>query len=803
MSFPLFGFDPVMLSTGAAIGAGGALLLGLGIYRLTAHSRLKRLETEHKRNLKNLTLLQSAVNAGGEAILLWPAGSDDELASSQLHDILAIPAMVRKVGLVDVLNLFDGSARTELDLATSGLRRNGENFRFTLPSQRLKRTFSIEGTRLQTEKGAFLGDVMRIRDRTDELNEINKLSFEAKNLNSESRRLRDLLESLPIPVWQRAQDLNITYANKAYKQAAEGDPVTAGGKKFELGAGSFGADGRSLAQKVATQKKPAAERHHIVVQGSRRLMEFHEIPLLGNVEGTIQGLAGCALDYSPVDEAKKELLRQEKVQDELLESLEAAIVIFGKDKRLKFFNTSFAELMKLEATWLNTKPDLGELIEAFRERRLLPEVTDFPAYKRGWTDMFTTLLEPRDELLHLPDGRAMRMLATPHPQGGLIFVFDDVTDRIRLQESHSILSAVQKETIDNLYEAVAVFGEDGKLKLFNPPYTMLWNLDPAKLQDEPHIGDVAEMTKGFFQETQWAEYKNKMLQQWSGRAQEAGRIERKDGSIMDYAVVPLPDGGALFSYVDVSDTVKVEKALRERAEALEAADQLKSEFIANVSYGLRAPLTSIIGFGEILNNDYFGKLNEKQREYSSGILDASQKLLALINDILDLASIEAGYMTLQYTTFDVHSMLASIMNLVRDRAANSGLTIDFECPLEIGSVSADERRLRQVMFNLISNAINFTPSGGRILLQGTKQGSDIVITVSDNGQGIPMEDQARVFNKFERGNTKKAGAGLGLSLVRSIIELHGGKVDLQSTPGKGTVITCRIPAKPRKEKEAA
>ncbi len=789
--------DHLHLLTGAALGASAAGLVFWGVYRLALRPKLSSAVDRNQYLEKSARLLESAINQNTEAVLLWPADSGEEVASSQLHEILNIPTQIRKVGLIDVLNLFDGSSRGELDSYCRGLRANGEAFRLTITSTRLKRTFSIHGARLQSDKGSYLGDVLRIRDRTDELNELSKLTQEVKVLGGEARRLRDVFDAIPVPMWLRGQDLSITFCNKAYKGAVEGDPTTPAslsGKKFEIGAGALGQDGRALAQKAVNNNRPMAERHHIVIGGNRRLVELHEIPLsMGSATASI---AGCALDYSNLDETRRELDRQEKAQGDLLESLDSAIAIFGTDRRLRFFNTAYAELLKLETTWLNTKPDLGELMEAMRDRRLLPEVANFPEFKKSWIELFSSLLDARDELLHLPDGRTWRMLVTAHPLGGLVFIFDDVSDRFKLEASHHMLSQVQRETIDNLYESIAVFGEDGKLKLYNPEFAKLWNIAPEKLQTEPHLSEVAEMTKGFFSgDEKWNEYRQKLIQCHSSRSQEAGRMERSDATVLDYSIVPLPDGGSLFSYVDITDSVKVEKALRERTEALEAADQLKSEFVANVSYGLRAPLTSIIGFSEILNNNYFGKLNDKQKEYTRGILDASQKLLALINDILDLATIEAGYMTLQYSNFDIHPMLASVINYVRDRAAAQGLEINFECPIDIGQISADERRLRQVMFNLLTNAMNFTPSGGKVNLKCERKGKDVIITVADTGQGIPEEDQNRVFEKFERGSGKKSGAGLGLSLVRSLINLHGGSVDLKSIPNKGTTVLVKLPAK--------
>jgi signal transduction histidine kinase len=262
--------------------------------------------------------------------------------------------------------------------------------------------------------------------------------------------------------------------------------------------------------------------------------------------------------------------------------------------------------------------------------------------------------------------------------------------------------------------------------------------------------------------------------------------------------VPLPDGNVLLSYLDVTDSTRVQRALRERNEALETAGRLKSEFIANVSYELRTPLNAIIGFAEILTNQYFGELNPRQLDYSRGILDSSHRLLSLINDILDLATIEAGYMVLETERIDIHTLMASVLALTRERARKQNINLEFDCPPDLGTLAADERRLKQALFNLISNAIKFTPAGGTIRLGAHRENGDIRLVVADNGVGIPSEDQARVFEKFERGNpqARQSGAGLGLSLVKSFIELHGGRVEIVSEANKGTTITLYLPVDP-------
>jgi len=254
----------------------------------------------------------------------------------------------------------------------------------------------------------------------------------------------------------------------------------------------------------------------------------------------------------------------------------------------------------------------------------------------------------------------------------------------------------------------------------------------------------------------------------------------------------LPDGNVLLTYLDVTDTARVELALRERNEALETAGRLKSEFIANVSHELRTSLNAVIGFAEVLANRYFGALNPRQLDYSHSILGSARLLLQLINDILDLATIEAGYMVLETGRIDVFSMLQSVLALTRERALSCDLELDLRCPSAIGVIEGDERRLKQALFNLISNAIKFTPPGGAIRIEAARQEDALLLTVADTGVGIAPADQARVFERLERG-VRRSGAGLGLALVKSLIELHGGTIVIESASGQGTRITCRLP----------
>jgi len=238
------------------------------------------------------------------------------------------------------------------------------------------------------------------------------------------------------------------------------------------------------------------------------------------------------------------------------------------------------------------------------------------------------------------------------------------------------------------------------------------------------------------------------------------------------------------------------REIADKSRQLEVASQHKSEFLANMSHELRTPLNAIIGFSEVLGERMFGELNEKQEEYLKDIHASGQHLLSLINDILDLSKIEAGRMELELTDFHLPTALDNALTLVRERAGRRGIALHMSIDERLDQVRADERKIRQVVLNLLSNAIKFTPDGGRIEVRAKLVNESVEMSVSDTGVGIAPEDQEAVFEEFRQVGTakKKAeGTGLGLALSRKFIELHGGRVWVESQIGVGSTFTFTTP----------
>ncbi|HEX9144320.1 MAG TPA: ATP-binding protein, partial [Candidatus Binatia bacterium] len=239
------------------------------------------------------------------------------------------------------------------------------------------------------------------------------------------------------------------------------------------------------------------------------------------------------------------------------------------------------------------------------------------------------------------------------------------------------------------------------------------------------------------------------------------------------------------------------REIEEKSRQIEAANRHKSEFLANMSHELRTPLTAIIGFSEVLSQRMFGELNDKQNEYLDDIISSGRHLLSLINDILDLSKVEAGRMELDLTKFDLPTAIDNALILIRERAARHGITLRHRVDERLGEVLGDERKFKQILLNLLSNAVKFTPEGGRIDVDVALSNEAVRISIIDTGIGIAPESQETIFEEFRQVgrdySKKREGTGLGLTLTRKFVELHGGKIWVESEVGKGSTFTFTLP----------
>ncbi|MEM7729860.1 MAG: ATP-binding protein, partial [Pseudomonadota bacterium] len=394
---------------------------------------------------------------------------------------------------------------------------------------------------------------------------------------------------------------------------------------------------------------------------------------------------------------------------------------------------------------------------------------------------------------NLPNGNLYRVVRMRDAEGGINILFSDITDKMTLKSKLGTLINVQRATLDKLTEGIAVFGTDGRLRLYNSSFARMWSLSEDELKDNPRFSEIIEMCLPLFHDADfWSDLKARATDPNPDvRRQVSGEITCSDDRVLHWLSRPLPDGATLIAWNDVTAARRTERALTERAEALEEADRMKSEFVGHISYQLRTPLTTIAGYSDFLQNGGAGELSDKQSEYVFAIQSASEDLAKAIDDILDIAAINADKLDLELGDVDVFALLDHALDYVLTKAEDTRITLDLVCKTDIGLVRADETRLKQVVYNLLANALRFTKPGGLIELGAERSAAGgIRLWVRDTGVGIPLDKQAAVFESFE---SSRGGVGLGLTLVQRIIDQHGGWVELDSVEGQGTHVTCYLP----------
>jgi len=516
------------------------------------------------------------------------------------------------------------------------------------------------------------------------------------------------------------------------------------------------------------------------------------------------GSAGIAIDASEAASLGAALQRMAEAHRRTLDQLSSGVAVFDAQRRLTFYNDSYRRLWDLDRTFLDSNPDDSSVLDRLRAARKIPEQPDFRAWKARLHEAYRAVESAKD-VWYLPDGRAVSIVTTPNLEGGVTYLFDDVTESLDLARRFDGLIRVQRETLDSLGEAVAVFGSNGRAQLFNPAFAKMWNLSAEAMAEQPHIEAVARWCKPLFDDEATWRTLHGAITGIENRAAVALTLGGRDARDYNCTAMPLPAGATMLTFQDITDTENVGRALRERNEALETADQMKVDFVHHVSYELRSPLTTIIGFAHLLNDPMTGPLVPKQSEYLDYITSSTNALLAIINNILDLATIDAGAMTLNLGPVDIRKTIDDAAEGIQDRLARDHITLRVNADPGIGNFTGDERRVVQVLYNLLANAVGFSPPDASIVVSAQRTDHSVVFAVTDSGPGIPAEVQDKVFDWFEShsNGSRHRGAGLGLSLVRSFVELHGGTVRVDSAVGRGTTVTCEFPTEHTAQRNAA
>src|SRR5215203_5446299 len=729
--------------------------------------------------------------APSRPVLVRPGGSIE--ADERLLRELSVEAPAKSWS--DLSNEGNGLVEddvSDLRIAVQGAALSGAPIERQVRAAGSNRIFEVRGGPAPAPEspGTIL---LWFSDTSSAEAERGKLAHRIRQTEAALDSLTHLIEAAPFPMWYRGPDLQLGLVNRAFVEAVEArDAADVISRSTELIDASGPGSARAAAEAALESGKFFSQMQPATIRGERRLMRIVNVPL------PTGAVAGFAIDVQEQEEARSELSRHVQSQWDLADRMTAGTVQFDADRNVSFFNQPFAVMAQLDPEWLAEGPEFDRVLERMRERNRLPEVRDFPVWKAERREWFTSPQEVIEEDWILADGDHLRMVAQPLPDGGLRMFLEDRTEQVRLASARDTLLRVRAATFDNLFEAISVFASDGRLYLWNRRFRDVWDLEEERLTEHPRVDElVPAMARKLVNPTAAAQIREMVRHTTNERQPANGRISLTDGRHFEFAAVPLPDGNALFTMVDVTDSTRIQAALRERAAALEEADRVKTDFVANMSYELRTPLTSIGGFAEMLEAGYAGKLSAKAADYIAAIMEAVGRLSKLVDDVLDLATGDTRPVALEHERVDIPGLCRAAAETARPRAEEKVQTLETEISPSAGFVFGDSRRLRESIEHVLQNAIAYTDRMGRIVLRAEGDTDKAVITIKDNGSGIAAKDIPRVFNRFDRveeqGVRGEAALGLGLPLTRQFIEAHGGTVELESKKGKGTTVTLTVP----------
>jgi signal transduction histidine kinase len=767
------GFGAMMFGAGlglfCAAGFAAAALQG----RRT-RARLHALERDLRQARADQTFLSNLTSAETQIFVTWDKTGIPRIAGDSA-------GLAEALGSEDFLSFsqwLGPSQSAILSASLTTLRERGTSFNVIVSAH--------NGRHIEAD-GRPIADVpvLRLRDVSAQKRDFIELQSDHENLKIEAIGLRAMLDTLGQPIWLRDRTGRLSWVNEPYAFAVDADNrADAIARQAELLDPLLRKDAAAALQSGNVFQTRAP----IVVSGQRRIFDIVETPLAA---GTI----GYAADVSDLEAIRSDLQKQMTSHVRTLDQLPTAVAIFDEKQRLVFSNLAYRNLWQLDESFIASRPSDNEILDRLRDQRRLPEQADYKSWKKTLHEAYHSL-DTREFAWYLPGGRTLRVVVNPDPQGGVTYLFDDMTAQFALESHLNALSRVQSETLDSLNEGVAVFGTDGRHKFNNPAFERIWGLDTARLAQHPHIDQIILDAHHLYADADvWSAIKGGIAGVNDRRQGQYFRMERYDGSVIDCALTPLPDGATLVTFVDVSASVNVERALTERNEALVEAARLRENFVHHVSYQLRSPLTNVIGFTELLASGAAGDLNDRQNDYVAHVMQSSNALLHIIDDILDLASFDRGEITLSREDANIKAIIDEAVSGLEDRLSDRKVALVLEIADNLTLFRLDAKRVRQILFNLISNAIGFSQEGQTVTVTARETLQGLQLTVQDEGRGIPADVIDRVFDRFEThtAGTRHRGAGLGLSIVRALVELHGGEVRIVSEPGQGTRVTCLFP----------
>ncbi len=647
-------------------------------------------------------------------------------------------------------------------------------------------------------------ELARLQRRVEEVERLEAERAQAEAALRESEaRLRDFAAAASDWFWEMDADLRFSFMSERLRDVTGVDPRrTIGKTRQEMGSGDTDGDKWQTHLDDLRAHRPFRDFRYIYVadNGDRQYWSISGVPLFDE--------AGCFLGYRGTGRNLTEEYRARRMafeaQDLLLQAVEhfsSAVALFDSEDRLLLFNDAYVEVFASCADAIGPGMKFEDLVSLQVDHGLIREAV---GREEEWVaERMARHRNPVEEFeTQRSDGRWTRIREERTANGGLFLTLTDITETKTMERAEREIRDRLRAVIDHLPAGLVLKDDGGAYMLANQQFLELYGLQAHEV-----VGGTAFE---YFpqQQAEVISAQDRTVLRTGIPMEAEMEVTRLDGEkvfcmitrfpVLDSAGRAIGIGGI---HMNISEMKEKERQLRIARDEAERANHAKSAFLANMSHELRTPLNAIIGFSEIMEQGLFGPLgNPQYREYAEDIRRSASHLLSIISDILDLSKIEAGRMELHEEMIDIAYVVSSCRTIVKEAAANAGLALRSLLPDDLPPLYADKRSVRQILLNLLSNAIKFTPEGGGVMVEAMLEPSgDLALVVRDTGVGMTAEGIEIVlqpFGQIESAHTRTHnGTGLGLPISKSLAELHGGSMKVESEVGKGTSVTVRFPAR--------
>ena len=686
-----------------------------------------------------------------------------------------------------------GLTSDQLDELTEKVRlaqKSAAPFRMAVTLPGSSRSLALRGSLADPQVSPGGAALIWVFDFSESELELSRMRKETARARSDFAALVGLIEAAPTPMWFRNADMQLQRVNKAYVAAVGAeDAQSVIDQQIELVEAVGGAIPADVAREASVTGEPIERVVSVTsVDGVRRRFRVSDLPL-GE-----EGVAGYAVDIQEQEDQARQHRAYREAQRSMLDRLSVGVAQFDGERKLTFANQPFRRL-------LGMRPGSGPLGTSFermlsdaRDESRLPEVRDFPTWRKDRVDWFGEDAT-QEEDWPLSDGTHLSVVGQPMPDGGLALILEDRTEQLSLAANRDTLLRTRTAMLDSLFEALAVFAPDGTLQLWNHSFPETWGLEADALDSHPSVDALLEMIERNLARPRQIKGVAEVIRSATlDRKERAGRLQLADGRTIEFAGIPLPDGNGLLTTLDVTANEQAEMALRDRAEALEQADKVKTRFLANMSYEFRTPLTSIGGFAELLQAEVAGPLSDGAKEYVAAILESVARLTDQVENVLDLSQSEAGLLPIARRELSLLAFVAGVARAREDAIEAKSITLDLRGSQSL-KLAADPRQLGRAIGQLLDNAIEACGENGRILVDIAAHEGGARIVISDNGRGMEEAELTRALDgmRDDGGGDTTRRQGLGLPLARQLIEAHGGRFEIQSQKGVGTSVTMTLP----------